>query len=63
MNVNDILNKFEESINSYNEFENICFYESQWHELRSISIEKLIKNQDIDELWKEKCIYLNQTRY
>ena len=50
-----LLKKFEESINSYNEFENMCFYKRQWHELRSISIEKLIKNQDIDDLWIEKA--------
>jgi hypothetical protein len=50
------LEKFEQTLNSYNEFENINSTNiRQWNELRSISIEKLINNQDIDDIWLEKA--------
>ncbi|MCR1876270.1 hypothetical protein NSA45_10365 [Paraclostridium bifermentans] len=53
--IDSILVKFEDTINSYNEFENIGFNRKHWNELKEISVEKLINNQDIDEIWIEKA--------
>lgn len=46
-----ILDKYKKTIDSYNEFNNICEKTNSWHELRNLSINKLINNEYIDELW------------
>ena len=52
--IDSILKKYKETIDSYDEFKNIRYKNNSWHELRDISIYKLINNEDIDEIWIQK---------
>lgn len=52
--IDSILKKYKETIDSYDEFKNIRYKNNNWHELRTMSIDKLIKNEHIDELWIKK---------
>ena len=55
INIDAILSKFKESIDFYDEYENIQVRRKAWNDLRKISIHKLENDEDIDEEWIKKA--------
>lgn len=46
-----IINKVQNTVDSFSQFENIKIKSNNWYKLRDLSIDKLEKNEDIDNNW------------